>query len=77
MDVEGASAKCRLSPSITKCSSGWWGWLVCCRRAPQAHFGSSPSAHFAAASLWLHKLSMTDGNFVNTIPVDGVCKVML
>ena len=77
MDVKGVSAKCRLSPSRTRCWSGRWGWRICCCKAAQAHFGVSPSAHFVAASLWLHKLSMTDGNFVNTIPVDGVCKVVL
>ena len=43
----------------------------------QAHFGVSPSAHLVAASLWLHKLSITEGNFVKTIPVEGVCNVVL
>ena len=45
-------------------------------RPEHAHFGGSPSAHLVAASLWLHRLSMTEGNFVNTIPVEGVCRVV-
>ena len=58
------------------CSSG--GVIGVNRRSVEhTQVGFSPDAHWVATSLWLQRLSMTDGYFVKTMPVDGVWRVVL
>ena len=41
------------------------------RMVGHVHVGDSPSAHRVAWSLWLHRLSMTEGYSVKTTLVEG------
>ena len=68
---DGSGGRDTVSPSSTTCSN----WFVCCpaylERVEQTHVGVCCSAHSLAASLWLQRLSMTEGYLVKTIHVEG------
>ena len=78
MDVKGSYEKVKVLPSTKKCEGGVVVVLdaICGCKVSQVHVGSSPSAHRMANSLWLQRLSMTEGFFVNTTAVEGCCKVV-
>ena len=65
IDVRGADEKVKVSPSTKKWEEEVAGWdATCCCKRSQVHAGSSPSAHGEANSLWLQRLSMTEGFLV-------------
>ena len=66
-----------VSPSRTVCSRDFPECGEKGANCEQMHGGVFWSAHWVAMSLWLHRLSMTEGYLVKTIEVDGDCSVML
>ena len=78
MNVKGADEEVKVSPSTQRWEEevvAVWDAICCCGRS-RVHVGSSPSAHRVANSLWLQRLSMTEGFFVNTTAVEVCCKVV-
>ena len=51
---------------LEDCSEDMAGCMV-----EHVQVGESPSAHLVACSLWLQRLSMTEGYLVKTTLVDG------
>ena len=66
-----------VSPSRTMWSVDVVGLCEKGDNVEQMHEGVCWSAHWVAMSLWLHRLSMTEGYLVKTIDVEGDCNVML
>ena len=71
IEVLGLSSKDRMSPSRTMWSECCRGGCKYSRSVGQMHSGCSDSAQRVAISLWLHRLSMTEGYLMKMALVEG------